>query len=78
MIDKVERTKYATVFEEEETGNKLIRSGRVIGNEIIIEEGTRPFPDRNAKYINKGIKEADRRQPGVDTVFEVMDKNEKE
>lgn len=42
-------SKYVTRFEEIVTGKQLFRSTKVMEN-IVIPEGIRPFPDRNAVY----------------------------
>lgn len=65
----IERTRYATEFQEKETGVELWRSGRFLGD-YVVSEGRRPFPDREAVYEVVKIHDVGRTKSGDETVLE--------
>ena len=74
----VERTKYATLFVGPD-GRELWQSGRHVGEEKVIPEGQRPFPDEERVYTKqKEVKVGDRKRDGDVAVFEAADIHEYE
>jgi len=46
---ELDEVRYATIFEGPD-GRELIRSGRVVGDEIVIPAGQRPFLEEDRVY----------------------------
>lgn len=70
---ELERTKYATKFEGPE-GRELWRSGRVVGDEIVVPEGQRPFPEEDRVYTKvEEVKTGKRKQDADEAVFDAME-----
>lgn len=67
-------TNHATVFVETESGNELIRSGEWDPDEeLVFEEGERPFPDRKSVYEVKHVVEYDEERDIFDAVTDVFE-----
>lgn len=68
----IDRTKYVTELQEEQSGHSLWRSGRYIGT-LTVPKGQRPFKDREATYEVVKVHENKRTMRGDEAVMEAMD-----
>lgn len=75
-FNDMNRTKWASKFEGRD-GRTLWRSGRILGNEITIPEGRRPFPDEERVYQKvKEVKVGKRKRDADDAVFDAIEEEE--
>ena len=65
------QAEYATLFIDED-GRQLWRTGQVIGDEIIIPKGMRPFPNEDRTYTKEKEIRVDK-QDSDDAIYAAMD-----
>lgn len=71
-MEPIERTRYATKFEGPD-GRELWRSGRHIGEEIVIPSDRRPYLGEDVTYTKVKEVEVDEKMDGDEAVFDAMD-----